>query len=106
MPEGLTRGQSFVLDEAYDHTYDLTMSANRITITIDEETYEQLREQVPPGQTSAFVVEALRAKLQRDPIVELLDYLDNKFGPLTDEDKSEGQEWYDEVAASMPQPTD
>lgn len=82
------------------------MSTSRVTITIDEETYEQLRERVPSGQTSAFVVEALRAKLQLDPIVELLDYLDNKFGPLTEADKAEGQQWYDEVVASMPQLTD
>jgi hypothetical protein len=82
------------------------MSANRITITIDEDLYEELREQVPSGQTSAFVVEALRAKLQRDPIVELLDYLDNKFGPVPETDKAEARVWFDEVVASLPNPTD
>lgn len=37
---------------------------------------------------------------------ELLEYLDDKFGPLSEEDKVEGRRWFDEVVASLPNPED
>ncbi len=69
----------------------------RITVTVDEETLAELKERVAPGEVSAFVVEALRQKLRVDPIVELLAQLDAMYGPLTDEETKDGEEWYDQM---------
>jgi hypothetical protein len=72
------------------------MAATRITITIDEDVLDELKTRVGPGQVSSYVVDALRARLQRDPILELLDKLDEMYGPLTAEEIAEGRrEWND-----------
>ena len=74
-----------------------TVTMTRITVTVDEETLSELKERVAPGEVSAFVVEALRQKLRADPIVELLAQLDVMYGPLTDEELRDGEEWYDQM---------
>ena len=72
------------------------MAATRITITIDEDVLDELKTRVGPGQVSSYVVDALRARLQRDPILELLDKLDEMYGPLSEEEIAEGRrEWSD-----------
>lgn len=70
------------------------MAAQRITITVDEDVLNELKSRVGPGEVSAYVVEALRARLQRDPIIELLDKLDEMYGPLSEEELELGRrEW-------------
>ena len=70
------------------------MPAQRITITVDEDVLNELKSRVGPGEVSAYVVEALRARLQKDPILELLDKLDEMYGPLTEDEIAEGErEW-------------
>ena len=73
------------------------MSMARITVTVDEETLAELKERVAPGEVSAFVVEALRHKLRIDPIEELLRQLDVMYGPLTEAEAKEGEEWYGQI---------
>jgi hypothetical protein len=73
------------------------VAAARITITVDEDVLEELKSRVRPGEVSAYVVEALRARLQRDPILELLDKLDEMYGPLTEEELAEGERWWKEA---------
>ena len=51
------------------------MAATRITITVDEDVLDELKSRVGPGEVSAYVVDALRARLRKDPILELLDKL-------------------------------
>ena len=41
------------------------MAATRITITVDEDVLDELKSRVGPGEVSGYVVEALRARLQR-----------------------------------------
>ncbi len=69
------------------------MVAQRITITIDQDTYDELRAAAPSGEVSAFVVDALRSKLRRSSLRQLLDDLDEIYGPLTDDDMKAGAEW-------------
>jgi hypothetical protein len=71
--------------------------AQRITITIDEDVLTELKTRVGPGEVSAYVVEALRARLQKDPIMELLDKLDEMYGPLSEEELAEGERWWNEM---------
>jgi hypothetical protein len=73
------------------------VAATRITITIDEDVLTELKSRVGPGQVSSYVVDALRARLQKDPILELLDKLDEMYGPLTDEQLAEGEQWMKEA---------
>lgn len=73
------------------------MGTSRITITVDDDTLAELKERVGPGEVSAFVVEALRHKLRIDPIEELLHQLDRMYGPLTEQEIKEGEEWYDQM---------
>ncbi len=72
------------------------MAATRITITVDEDVLDELKSRVGPGEVSSYVVDALRARLRKDPILELLDKLDEMYGPLTDDEIAEGErEWHD-----------
>ena len=73
------------------------MAATRITITVDEDVLSELKSRVGPGEVSSYVVDALRARLQKDPIMELLDKLDEMYGPLTDEEIAEGEQWWIEA---------
>ena len=68
-----------------------------MTITIDAELLSELKRRVGPGGVSAFVVESIRARLRKDPIVELLDKLDQMYGPLTDEEIGDGERWFTEA---------
>ena len=52
------------------------VAATRITITVDEDVLQELKSRVGPGEVSSYVVDALRARLRKDPILELLDKLD------------------------------
>ena len=73
------------------------MAATRITITVDEDVLDELKSRVGPGEVSSYVVEALRARLRKDPILELLDKLDEMYGPLTDDEIAEGEQWLKEA---------
>ena len=78
------------------------MAQERITITIDPEVLEELRTQVPSGEISAYVVEALRRRLRRDPVMELLDDLDQRFGPTSEASKKEAEQWFADLTSDWP----
>ena len=73
------------------------MAATRITITVDEDVLAELKTRVGPGEVSSYVVDALRARLRKDPILELLEKLDEMYGPLTDEEIEEGRREWSEI---------
>ncbi len=73
------------------------VAATRITITVDEDVLAELKSRVGPGEVSSYVVDAVRARLRKDPILELLDKLDEMYGPLTDEQIAEGEQWMKEA---------
>ena len=77
------------------------MAATRITITVDEDVLSELKSRVAPGEVSAYGVEALRARLQRDPIMELLDKLDDMYGPLTEDEIAEGRREWNEMSERL-----
>ena len=77
------------------------MAATRITITVDEDVLDELKSRVGPGEVSSYVVEALRARLRKDPILELLDKLDEMYGPLTDDEVAEGEREWDEMSKRL-----
>jgi hypothetical protein len=77
------------------------MATTRITITIDADLLNGLRSRVRRGEVSGYIVEALRARLRKDPILELLDKLDEMYGPLTNEEVAEGERWFAEASERL-----
>jgi hypothetical protein len=83
------------------------MSAVRITITLDEDVARELKAHVPAGEVSAFVAEAVRQRLRVDPVRALLLDLDTIHGPLSDDERREGDEWHRRIMqqlSSTPEP--
>mgnify|MGYP001165609121 FL=1 len=76
------------------------MGMSRITITLDDETLSELRDRAPKGEVSAYVLEAIRSRLRRDPIVDLLDQLDEVYGASTPADLDEGRQWWESINQS------
>lgn len=77
------------------------MAATRITITVDEDVLDELKSRVGPGGVSSYVVDALRARLRKDPILELLDKLDEMDEPLTTEELEEGRREWSEIKKQL-----
>ena len=73
------------------------MATTRITISLDAELLAELKSRVGPGEVSGYVVEALRARLRKDPILELLDKLDEMYGPLTGAEIAQGEREWNEM---------
>jgi hypothetical protein len=73
------------------------VATTRITVTLEESVAAELRAKVPAGDVSAFVLAAIRERLRVDPMRALLEDLDEVYGPLTDQDKVEGERWWNDV---------
>ncbi len=78
------------------------MAQQRITITIDPDVLEDLRKQVPSGEVSSYVVEALRRRLRRDAVMEMLDELDERFGQTSEASQREADEWFADLTKDWP----
>ncbi len=83
----------------------------RITISVEPEALETVRAEVKQGRApsvSAAVEEILIAQSRRQALKELLDYLDDKYGPLTEEEEEWGRKELDrafgELSSSTPEP--
>ena len=77
------------------------MATSRITVTIDDEVLAELRTQVGPGDVSAFVTEAIRNRLRKDPIMELIEQLGEIYGPITDDERAEAEVWVQEIERQL-----
>jgi Arc/MetJ-type ribon-helix-helix transcriptional regulator len=77
----------------------LGMASKKITVTIPEDLLEEIRADVSDRGMSAYVTEALRAKRSRDQLAELVDWLQEEYGPLTDEERQEARAELDEIDA-------
>ncbi|MCM2577753.1 CopG family transcriptional regulator [Streptomyces meridianus] len=64
------------------------MATKKITITIPEELLEEIRADAAERGVSAYVAEALWAKRDRDRLVELVDWLQEEHGPVTDAERA------------------
>jgi hypothetical protein len=73
------------------------MTTTRITVTLEESVASELRDKVPSGDVSAFVLAAIRDRLRVDPVRALLDDLDRVFGPLSIDDQVQGEMWWNET---------
>ncbi|MFD5780503.1 CopG family transcriptional regulator [Streptomyces sp. NPDC126933] len=62
------------------------MAAKKVTLTIPEDLLEEIREDVAERGISASVTEALRAQRGRDKLLGLVSWLDEEYGPSTEEE--------------------
>lgn len=63
-----------------------------MTVTIPEDLLEEIRAEAAERGLSAYVAEALRFKRDRDRLRELVDWLREEHGPVTDDEHAEALE--------------
>ncbi|MCJ0873571.1 ribbon-helix-helix domain-containing protein [Streptomyces sp. AP-93] len=64
------------------------MATKKITVTIPEELLDEIRAEAAERGLSAYVAEALRFKRDRDRLRELVDWLQEEHGPVTEEERA------------------
>ncbi|RAY13164.1 CopG family transcriptional regulator [Actinomadura craniellae] len=75
------------------------MATKKVTVTIPEDLLEEIRADAAERGLSAYVAEALRAKLARNRLRELVDWLQEEYGPLTDEERAAARAKLEEINA-------
>ncbi|MFF2043644.1 CopG family transcriptional regulator [Kitasatospora sp. NPDC058170] len=64
------------------------MAVRKVTVTIPEDLLEEIRTEADERGISAYVTEALRAKRDRDRLQELVRWLEEEHGPVTESEQS------------------
>lgn len=62
------------------------MASKKVTVTIPEDLLDEIRAEAAERGLSAYVAEALRAKRDRDRLVELVGWLEEEHGPVTEDE--------------------
>ncbi|ONH24627.1 CopG family transcriptional regulator [Pseudofrankia asymbiotica] len=62
------------------------MGNKKITISVPEDLLEAIRTSAGARGLSAYVTEALRRQQELDRTRELLEWLEDEYGPITDEE--------------------
>ncbi|ASU85744.1 CopG family transcriptional regulator [Nocardiopsis gilva YIM 90087] len=75
------------------------MATKKVTITIPEDLLEEIRGEVDERGISAYVTEAVRQKRDHDLLVELVDWLEEEHGPVTEDEYAAGLAELDELHA-------
>ncbi|CAG7650327.1 conserved hypothetical protein [Actinacidiphila bryophytorum] len=63
------------------------MVSKKVTVTIPEDLLDEIRAEAAERGLSAYVAEALRAKRDRDRLQELVGWLEEEHGPVTEEER-------------------
>ncbi|MEU6303111.1 CopG family transcriptional regulator [Streptomyces chartreusis] len=64
------------------------MATKKVTVTIPEDLLEEIRADVAERGLSAYVAEALRFKRDRDQLLELVDWLQEEHGAVTEDERT------------------
>ncbi len=62
------------------------MATKKVTVTIPEDLLDEIRADAAERGLSAYVAEALRFKRDRDRLLELVDWLQEEHGPVTEDE--------------------
>lgn len=76
-----------------------SMATKKVTVTIPEELLEEIRSDAADRGLSAYVTEALRAKHDRDRLLELIEWLEEEHGPRTESQRAAGLRELEEIDA-------
>jgi hypothetical protein len=63
------------------------MVTKKVTVTIPEDLLDEIRADAAERGLSAYVAEALRFKRDRDRLLELVDWLQEEHGPVTEDER-------------------
>ncbi|MGW6391317.1 hypothetical protein ACWFR1_12630 [Streptomyces sp. NPDC055103] len=61
------------------------MATKKYTVTLPEELAEEIRRKVGPGGFSAYVTQAIQRTAEQDRLGELVDWMEQEYGPVTEE---------------------
>jgi hypothetical protein len=75
------------------------MATKKVTVTIPEELLDEIRTEAAERGLSAYVTEALRAKRDRDRLQELVSWLQEEHGPVTEEEHAAAIEELEDLDA-------
>ncbi|MFI6445024.1 CopG family transcriptional regulator [Kitasatospora sp. NPDC050543] len=64
------------------------MASKKVTVTIPEDLLEEIRAEADERGISAYVTEALRSKRDRDKLRELVHWLEEEHGHVTETERS------------------
>lgn len=64
------------------------MASKKVTVTIPEDLLDEIRVEAAERGLSAYVAEALRAKRDRDRLQELVGWLEEEHGPVTEDERA------------------
>ncbi|MFF5975146.1 CopG family transcriptional regulator [Streptomyces sp. NPDC012769] len=62
------------------------MATKKVTVTIPEDLLEEVRAEAAEQGLSAYIAEALRLRRDRDRLRELVDWLEEEYGPVTEDE--------------------
>jgi hypothetical protein len=75
------------------------MATKKVTVTIPEDLLDEIRAEAAERGLSAYVAEALRFKRDRDRLQELVDWLEEEHGPVTEDERTAALEELDDLDA-------
>ncbi|MEV4439735.1 CopG family transcriptional regulator [Streptomyces sp. NPDC049577] len=75
------------------------MATKKVTVTIPEDLLDEIRAEAAERGLSAYVAEALRFKRDRDRLRELVDWLQEEHGPVTDDERAAAFEELEDLDA-------
>ncbi|MBA4864880.1 hypothetical protein H1V43_26725 [Streptomyces sp. PSKA54] len=67
------------------------MATKKYTVTLPEELAEEIRSEVGPGGFSAYVTRAIERQRERDRLGELVAWMQEEGGPLTEEEMAQAE---------------
>ena len=77
----------------------LCMATKKVTVTIPEDLLDEIRADAAERGLSAYVAEALRFKRDRDRLLELVDWLQEEHGPVTEDEREAALDELEELDA-------
>ncbi len=75
------------------------MATKKVTITIPEDLLDEIRSEADERGLSAYVTEALRAQRHRDRLLELAEWLQEEYGPVSEGERQQAAAELDEIDA-------
>ncbi|MEU5437883.1 CopG family transcriptional regulator [Streptomyces sp. NPDC020719] len=75
------------------------MATKKVTVTVPEDLLDEIRAEAAERGLSAYITEALRFKRDRDRLLELVDWLQEEHGPVTEAERAAAFEELDELDA-------